>query len=767
MDFEGYLKDLRQTSFYKGQITHIQRLLPQKAEYGDLETPLHPTLQDAMARLEIRDLYVHQAEAVNAARRGESVTVVTATASGKTLCYNLPVLERFLENPKARAFYLFPTKALAQDQLGKLDDFGLFPTIRHATYDGDTAPNDRRYIKRGAHIVLTNPDMLHIGILPYHTSWSSFLANLQYVVIDELHTYRGVFGAHVAHVLRRLRRLCAHYGAKPQFISCSATIANPAELTERITGIADPTLVEQSGAPRGARTFVFWNPPHIDAELSARRSAHTEVTSLFTDLVLHKIRNITFTKARKSAELILRYARTDLNQRAPSLTPRIAAYRSGYTKEERRNIEQGLFDGDILGVTATNALELGIDVGGLDAVVMTGYPGTIASTWQQAGRAGRNSNPSLALLVAQDNPLDQFLMRHPEYFFGKAHEKGIVDPNNRRILEQHLLCATYEHSLGQEELALFGKNASSALTNLVEQGKVFYRRERFHYSGGDYPAALVNIRSASNAIYRILNRAQNDRLLGTVEEAIAFKTLHEGAIYLHLGETYVVEDLEIETHTAYVRPIEANYYTEARESSHILVLTTKQSTTYGTLETHFGEVVVTNRVVGYRKKRLFTDEVLEILDLELPEQTFETEAFWFTVPDSQWVKFVVDGGDLAGSIHAIEHALIGMMPLLATCDRWDLGGVSHPAHPDTSLPTIFVYDAYPGGIGIAEGTYPSLSELLEATRAMIAECPCAEGCPSCVQSPKCGNNNEPLDKWGAQEVLAALLQPQAKESLSE
>ncbi len=757
MEIDEYLKHLREASFFRGQIAHTHRILPRPAEYGLLDAPLHPTLQDCMEKLEIRDYYVHQAGAINAARAGNHVTTVTATASGKTLCYNIPVLDAVLNDNKSRAFYLFPTKALAQDQLGKLDDFGLFPTLRHATYDGDTSSSDRRYVKRGAQIVLTNPDMLHLGILPYHTTWSGFLANLKYVVIDEMHTYRGVFGAHVAHILRRLRRLCAHYGASPRFLCCSATIANPLELTERLTGIEKATLIDQNGAPSGYRVFAFWNPPFIDAELSKRRSAHSEATSLFTDLVTQKVRNITFTKARKSAELILRYARAELALHAPELTERIAAYRSGYTKEERRKIERGLFDGDILGVTATNALELGIDVGGLDAVVMTGYPGTIASTWQQAGRAGRNAKPALSLLIAQDNPLDQFLMRHPEYFFGKAHEKGIVDPNNRRILGQHLLCAAYERSLSREELPLFGKNASSTLDNLVEQGKLFYRRERFHYAGADYPAAQVNIRSASDSTFRILNRELNDRLLGTVEGSIAFKTLHEGAIYLHLGETYEVEDLDIGAKTAYVRPIEAQYYTEARESSHILVLSTKDSAPHASMEMHFGEVVVTNQVVGFRKKRLFTDEVLEIIDLDLPEQTFETEAFWFTVPDSVWLPFLLDNNDLAGSIHAIEHSLIGMMPLLATCDRWDLGGVSHPAHPDTNLPTIFVYDAYPGGVGIAEGTYPDLPTLLLSTKAMIAECPCAEGCPSCVQSPKCGNNNEPLDKQGAIDLLEALL----------
>jgi DEAD/DEAH box helicase domain-containing protein len=756
MNFDGYLHDLRRAAFYKGQIAHIQHVPPRTARYGELERPLTPALQERLQALGVSRLYTHQADAVNAARDGEHVTVVTATASGKTLCYNLPVLDAVLEDRHARAFYLFPTKALAQDQLGKLNDFGLFPTVRFATYDGDTPSADRRFIKKGAHIVLTNPDMLHLGILPYHATWSAFLANLKYVVVDEMHTYRGVFGAHVAHILRRLRRICAFYGAEPQFLCCSATIANPEHLTARLTGIEAPIVVSENGAPSGPRTFVFWNPPLIDAEQATRRSANVEATALFTDLVEQGVRNITFAKARKSAELILRYARNEFDRRAPELSRRIMSYRAGYTPQERRAIEQGLFAGKLIGVTATNALELGVDVGGLDATVLTGYPGTIASTWQQAGRAGRGGDESLSILIALDNPLDQFLMRHPDYFFGRPHERAIVDPDNRRILAQHLLCAAYERSLAWEELPRFGPNAKSALDGLEEQGKIAYRNGKWRFTGTDYPAANVNIRSASDITYRIVD-AEYGKLIGTIEGNVAFKTVHEGAIYLHMGETYLVEKLDITDRTATVRPAEVSYYTEPRENSHILILDTKTSRDLVHTRAHFGEVVVTNRVVGYRRKRLFSDEVLEVEDLDLPEQTFETEAFWFTVPNTLLKTLVTAGADLGGSIHAIEHAAIGMMPLLSTCDRWDVGGVSHPAHPDTGLPTIFIYDGYPGGVGIAEATYATLQELLQATHAIIADCPCAEGCPSCVQSPKCGNNNEPLDKQGARYLLELLL----------
>jgi DEAD/DEAH box helicase domain-containing protein len=767
MDFEGYLHDLRRAEFYKGQIAHVEHIPARSARYGALERPLAPMLERQLETLGLSRLYGHQAEAVNAAREGEHVTVVTATASGKTLCYNLPVLDAVLNDGRARALYLFPTKALAQDQLGKLNDFGLFPTVRFATYDGDTPAAERRFIKKGAHIVLTNPDMLHVGILPYHTSWGAFLRHLKYVVVDEMHSYRGVFGAHVAHILRRLRRACAFYGADPQFLCCSATIANPEELTQRLAGVERPIIVNGNGAPTGPRTFVFWNPPFIDAGQEKRRSANMEATSLFTDLVTQGVRNITFTKARKSAELILRYAKNTLERRAPELAERVMSYRAGYTADERRNIEQGLFSGRLIGVTATNALELGVDVGGLDATVMTGYPGTIASAWQQAGRAGRAGDEALAVLVAHDNPLDQFLMRHPEYFFGRPHERAVIDPDNRRILAQHLLCAAYESPLTPADLLRFGPNARDCVESLKETGKIAWRTGAWRFAGADYPAASVNIRSASAATYRILDSAHEDRLVGTVESGVAFKTVHPGAIYLHQGETYLVEALDIEGHTASVRPTDANFYTEARESSQILILDTKLSRPLANTTAHFGDVVVTDQVMHYQRKRLYSDDVLEVLDLDLPEQTFETEAFWFTVPNSIRNTLLDAGADLGGSIHAIEHAAIGMMPLLSTCDRYDVGGVSHPVHPDTALPTVFVYDGYPGGVGIAEATYENLTELLKATHAIIAECPCAEGCPSCVQSPKCGNNNEPLDKQGARYLLELLLDLPATHTASE
>jgi DEAD/DEAH box helicase domain-containing protein len=763
MDFTGYLHDLKRAAFYRDQIAHVERLPARPASFASLETPLPAELEERLRLQGIERLYSHQAEAVNAAMRGENVTIVTATASGKTLCYNLPVLSSILQDHRSRAIYLFPTKALAQDQLGKLSELApphaFEKTVGFGTFDGDTPADERRFVKRAAHVVLTNPDMLHVGILPYHAAWKTLFANLKFVVVDEMHTYRGVFGAHVAHVLRRLRRICSLYGSSPQFLCCSATVANPRELTARLTGVEETHLVRSDGAPAGPRTFVFWNPPFLDEARSQRRSPHIEATALFTDLVTQGVRTIVFARARKSAELILRYARTDLERRAPEMQRRVMAYRAGYTARERRQIEEGLFSGRLVGVTATNALELGVDVGGLDATILTGYPGTVASAWQQAGRAGRSGDEALSILVAFDNPLDQFLMRHPEYFFGRPHERAVVDPDNRRIVARHLLCAAYERSLSADDLRLFGPSAEPAVEELVERGELVLRRERWHACTDRYPAGDVNIRSASDAAYRIALSDDPDRIIGTVESSTAFKTLHPGAIYLHLGETFLVERLDTEERTAYVRPAEAAYYTEASESSHILILATNRRRVLGCTELCFGDVTVTTRVTGFRRKKLFSDEVLEIVSLNLPAQTFETEAFWFTVPGEALADLIAADFDLGGSIHATEHVAIGMMPLLNTCDRWDVGGVSHPEHPDTALPTIFIYDAHPGGIGIAEATYDTLDELLKAASSLIADCPCLDGCPSCVQSPKCGNNNSPLDKIGARFLIDRLMRP--------
>jgi DEAD/DEAH box helicase domain-containing protein len=743
---------------YKGQIVHVEELAPREAAYAELDAPLPSRLTAALGAQGVSQLYRHQAEAIDLARSGFHLIVTTPTASGKSLCYNAPVLETLLLDPNARALYLFPTKALAQDQRGKIEALGLAPDVRTATYDGDTPKEERGWVKKAARVVITNPDMLHVGILPYHTGWGPFLRNLRYVVVDEAHVYRGVFGAHVANILRRLRRVAAAYGARPQFVACSATIANPGELFTKLTGL-DAEAVDGDGAPTGKRHFVFWNPPVLDPLTGARRSSNAEATTLFTSLVGDGVRTIAFTRARKTAELLLAYSRQAFERTTrPENAQKIISYRAGYTPAQRREIERRLFSGELTGVTATNALELGVDIGGIDACVMTGYPGTVASTWQQAGRAGRRRGESLALLIAADNPLDQFLMRRPDYFFGRPHEHATLDPTNKHILGGHLLCAAYERPLTDADLDLFGgEKAVHVAHRLCEEEALAARGDRFVYAGSEYPAGLMNIRSASANQYTILDMSRGGMVLGSVEESRAFETLHPGAVYLHLGESYVVEELDPKNFRALVRPAAASYYTEPRIDTHIEIKQTLASKDFGGTVAYFGEVVVTSQVVGFKQKQLFSDEVLGDFLLDLPEQRFETEAVWYPLPYELVADLERAQLDLAGGVHAAEHASISLLPLFALCDRNDIGGVSTPYHAQVGAPAVFVHDAHPGGVGIAETGYRLMGDWLAATLTLLGECPCESGCPSCIQSPKCGNNNEPLDKEAAAAILRHIL----------
>ncbi|HVK04701.1 MAG TPA: DEAD/DEAH box helicase, partial [Armatimonadaceae bacterium] len=713
MDPKRFLARCKRHPDYHGQIVHVQEIPERAAEFADLDFPLPERLTDALATQGIERFYRHQAEAVDLARQGFHLILTTPTASGKSLCYNAPVLETLLREPDARALYLFPTKALAQDQRGKIEALKLGPDVRTATYDGDTPKEERSWVKRHASLVITNPDMLHLGILPYHTGWGTFFRNLRYVVVDEAHVYRGVFGAHVANILRRLRRVAALYDARPQFIACSATIANPGDLFQHLTGL-NAELIDGDGAPRGRKHFVFWNPPVFDAASGARRSSNAEATTLFTTLISEGVRTIAFTRARKTAELLLTYTRQAFARTAqPELAQKVLSYRAGYTPAQRREIERRLFDGDLTGVTATNALELGVDIGGIDACVLTGYPGTVASTWQQAGRAGRRQGESLALLVAADNPLDQFLMRRPDFFFGKSHEHAVLDPTNRHILGGHLLCAAYERPLTEEDFDLFGgEKAAHTARVLCEDGALAARGDRFVYAGGEYPAGLMNIRSASANQYVIVDDSKGGAVLGTVEEARAYETLHPGAVYLHLGETYLVEELDTQNFRAHVRPAAATYFTEPRTNSYIEIKETYASKEFGETVAYFGSVVVTTQVMGFKQKQLYSDEVLGNFDLDLPEQRFETEAVWYPLPGALVADLERRQLDLAGGVHAGEHASISLLPLFALCDRNDIGGVSTPYHPQVGAPTIFVHDAHPGGVGIAETGYRLIDEWL-------------------------------------------------------
>jgi len=754
-----FLQHLTAQTTYAGQIAHIEHIPPCDANCAELDKPLVSNLQDCLNEHGLLPLYTHQVEAVNAARSGMNVMVSTSSASGKTLCYNIPVLQAILTEPVSHALYLFPTKALAQDQLRGLQELfcpELFKAEDFATFDGDTPQPERAEIRKRARVIVTNPDMLHIGILPNHQSWSRLLRHLRYVVVDEAHTYRGVFGSHVACVLRRLRRLCRLYSSTPQFICCSATIANAGEHAERLVGLPF-TVVSNDGSPHGGKDFIFWNPPIIDEAKSVRRSANSEATNLLSELVSHNTRTLTFARTRRLTELIYSYSRRRLAEVSPDLAKQIKPYRAGYLPQERRQIEQELFSGQLLGVVATTALELGIDIGDLEATVLTGYPGSIASTWQQAGRSGRGREESLSFLIGLDNPLDQYFMRHPDFFFQKSFENVLVNPDNPYILRAHLLCAAWELPLSSGDENFFGSALSQERAELEGQGMLRERKGRWYLSPIiAYPAQSINIRSTSRENFALLDTS-TDSLLETVEASVAFFQIHPGAIYLHQGESYLVTDLDLVNHTAYAVPTTASYYTQAKDITDLHIMRVTRHRSYCQTKVYLGEVEVTTTVVGFRKKEQFTEEVIGEEPLDLPPNHFPTVALWFDLPPEAMARLVEAQLDLAGGLHAVEHAAIAILPLFALCDRNDIGGVSTPFHPDTGRAQIFIYDAYPGGIGIAEKGFDLIEELWQTTLKAIVECPCQDGCPGCIQSPKCGNNNKPLDKKAAQFLLEGLL----------
>ena len=765
MDPNEFLNYLKKQPYYQQQLVHIERLPARRARYGNLEAGLPEVLVNALETAGTKRLFGHQAQAINAIRRGEHVVVATGTASGKTLCYNIPVLEAISADYRARALYLFPTKALAHDQLRNLA--GLAAKIKPrpclGAYDGDTPNKTRTRLREEAAIILTNPDMLHLGILPNHNLWASFLKNLRFVIIDEAHVYRGVFGSHVAVILRRLNRLCQHYGSQPQYIACSATISNPGEHVARLTGHS-PVVVDDDGSPQSAKQFAFWNPPFRDQSKSARRSPYAEAAALFADLVRANVRNITFTKARVVAELILKYARTSLKRTHPELLPQVASYRAGYLAEHRREVEEALFKGELVGVTATNALELGVDVGGLDATVSVGYPGTIASLWQQAGRAGRRGNrrgASLAILVGLDDPLDQYFMRHPDELFGRPHEYALIDPGNVYVLLQHLPCAAAELPLTPQDEARFGEGFVPAMVELENNGALAYQggADNWLYMGRNYPAQRVNIRSVGQEPVSLVDAGDHDRPLEVMDAGVARSRVHPGAVYMHQGESYLVKSLDLAAGVAKLAPTEVDYYTQALEINDLQIVRSVRQQQLAHATVHWGAVRVTQYIIGYRRVRHLTEDRGKEIELDLPPNSFQTRALWWDLPPD-WQKLVKRRGwNFSGGMHAIEHAVIGVLPLFAMCDRLDIGGHTTLSHPETGLSQVFIYDAYPGGTGISEQGFLMIRELWQATLASIQECPCADGCPSCIYSAKTGDKNKALDKRAAIWILEALLWP--------
>ncbi len=755
MDPGFLLKELQERDDYEAQLVVHRKLPEREARYADLARPLPPDLQHALVGLGIERLYTHQAQTIDRLRDGRHTVVATGTASGKTLAYHLPVLESVLNG--RRALYLSPTKALAQDQLRQVARFSL-PEVVADTYDGDTPSNLRASIRRNANVVLTNPDMLHIGLLPHHALWRTFFSRLAFVVVDEAHVLRGIFGSHVGLVLRRLRRVCRRYGANPTFAFASATIGNPAEHASMLIG-SDVEAVTDDGAPVGERHFAFWNPPFLtDANDGRRRSSNVEASKLLATLVDNDARSLAFSKSRVAAELVAKYARS----RSDGPSNRITAYRAGYLAAERRDIEAGLQDGRYPGVSATDALELGIDVGGLDAVVLNGFPGTIASARQQAGRAGRAGQPSLAVVIPRDEPLDQYYVGAPNDFFAKPHEAALLNPGNLHVLAPHIGCAAYEIPLSVEtDAETIGGQALAALAaGMVAAGDLRERRGRLYWARPHPPAPSVDIRSTGGAPFRIVERGTG-RLIGTVDGVRAQSTVHPGAIYLHQGESYRVDDLVFEDRVAVVEPHGAEEYTQAKTDTDLVVLATEQYGSLGDCGLFHGLVEVTDHVIAFQRRQLPGGEVLEVQDLDLPPQRLVTRAVWYTLPDAlleSSLRGLAGGFDtMLGSLHAAEHAAIGILPVFAMCDRWDIGGLSTNYHSDTGLPTIFIYDGYPMGAGISDHAFTVAVEHLGRTRDHVERCPCATGCPACVQSPKCGNWNEPLHKEGAVGVLSLLI----------
>ena len=727
-------------------------------------------LRRGYERLGIRDLYTHQVAAAEALHAGGHTILATGTASGKSLGAQLPGLTAVLEEG-ATVLYLSPTKALAADQLGALRHLaqqvpdGIEGGLRPAAYDGDTDQEERRWVRQHANVVLTNPDMLNVGILPNHRAWSRFLSRLRLVIIDEAHSCRGIFGSNIALLLRRLRRITAHHqrGREPVFAGASATSGDPTASFSQLIGVAaeDVQSVVDDGSPHGAVDVYLWDSAPSertgDGGAPLKRSLTVEAADVLTNLVLAGHRSIAFIKSRRGAETIARIASDNLSEIDHELTARVAAYRSGYLKEERRDLEDALRDGRLLGVASTPALELGIDISGLDVVIIAGWPGTRASFFQQLGRAGRSGQRGAAFFIAGDDPLDSYLLDHPEMIFDARMEDAVIDPSNPHVAAPHLLAAAQELPLTVQDMELFepGRWLVDALT---EQGHLRRRpRGWFFAHHGDSAASWVRLRSDGGGPCTIVD-AEDGSVIGDIGAAQALPQAHPGAVYVHQGRSFVIEDLSLDDGVVLASPAAPPYYTQARQTTSIEVLDTVSSQAWGRFHLHFGQVEVTSAVVGFQRKALGTSEVISDEPLNLPPSTLQTQAVWITAPETALSAAGVVPEHVPGALHAAEHAMIGLLPLIASSDRWDIGGVSTALHGDTGLPTIFVYDGHPGGAGFADRGHRAAVEWIAATAQTIRGCDCASGCPSCVQSPKCGNRNSPLEKVAALHLLEALLE---------
>jgi DEAD/DEAH box helicase domain-containing protein len=716
---------------------------------------LNAAVKQSLSEKGINELYSHQAEAINLIRQGHNVITMTPTASGKSLIYNIPVIESILANPNDRALYIFPLKGLEHDQMKNLNTLiesclGSFSSEvpyrlpAGVVYDGDTTAYHRKKIRENLpNVIFTNPDMIHLAFNTFHKKWENFFRNLKYVIIDEIHTYRGVFGSHVCHVIRRLRRICNYWGSKPQFIVSSATIANPLELAATLTG-CEFSLVSSSGAPQSGKHFIF---------LSPQDSPYTEATRIFLKSISFGFRTILFTKARKITELIYRWS----VERAPLSAHKIRPYRAGFLPSERREIEQKLFSGELSGVISTSALELGVDIGGLDVCILCGYPGSISSTWQRAGRVGRKDKESLIIMIPMKDALDHYIVSHPSIFFDKSHEASVCDPDNEKILKQHLLCAADELSLKPDDISYPIGAFHDVIAGLAADGVLKKSKTGGFYSRIRRPQHSVGIRSIGRPLKL---KAEDGRIIGELDGKRIYRDGFPGAIYMHLGKQYEILSLDIYNHTAFCREVEAGYYTHAISDEHIEingVPEKKPSGLSGGIDLYSGKITITYHVVGYDKKSLFDGTRISRQAVEMPKYVFESEGIWMLISKSLAKEITEKGFDLPGTLHAAEHVTISALPLFALCDKADIGGLSYPLYPESDTPAIFIYDGYEGGIGLAKRTLYCPPEWIKTAIAILKACDCEDGCPLCVQDSQCGSANKPLDKKGALYLLDSLL----------
>ena len=767
MKVDQFLTHLRSSNFYAGQLSHSERLPERKARFGRLEPGPHERVQRILQKEGIKQLYVHQAAAIENARAGRHVVVVTGTASGKTLCYNIPVIEKILENPDSCALYLYPTKALAQDQLRTLHRYQTIDVdlpLKTGTYDGDTPPTTRRKLKNEANVLLTNPDMLHSGILPNHGTWAHFFSRLKFVVIDEIHAYRGVFGSNVSHVLNRLNRICAHYGADPVYVCCSATIRNPQELAEKLTG-KKMTLIADDGSPRGEKTFVFWNPPYLGDDRMERKSANVEAARVLAELVADDHQVIAFVRARVVSEVVTKYAKDFLDQMSPSRAKSVHSYRGGYLPEERRRIERALFSGELKAVVSTNALELGIDVGSLESALLVGYPGSISSTWQQAGRAGRGSEPSLALLIPHDSPIDQYMVRHPDYFFGRSPESAVIDARNPHVVIAHVRSAAYELPIAKQDWEFFGEYCGAILQILEEDHQLKRKGDKYYWAGGSYPSADMSLRNIGDNVFTIIEERADNRVIGTIDETSAYMQVYPQAIYMHAGETYFVNTLDIVKKIAFVEKIDTDYYTQSITEVKIKIEEEELKKPWRQSECCFGDLSVTTVTYMFKKIKFGSRDSLGFGALDLPPQTLLTTGMWL-VPFEEVYKHVRKAGRVAREgLLGISNVIKEVIPIFSMCDVMDIGSAVDSSA--ANAPAIFVFDRFPGGLGFSLKGYDTIEEIMAACLELIDRCPCENGCPSCVGSPiPPFSQTDPdvtargmiPDKSAAKSILHALLE---------